>query len=310
MIGVACVQPRAVKLSGMRHAFLVLVLLLAGLPATVHAQFPLEDFAYTACGAGESLFRSGLEPPEAVPGVRPSGGVDVTAGALNPSVFVPETGLLRAYRLYLPSSYGSHRAWPLVVALHGAAGSAAAAPNAADAVRSLWEGAAEAGRFLVLVPIASGSQGGWVPAADTPTLACAIAAVERRFNIDRARRHLWGFSAGAHYGHAVALGNASRFAAYGANAGALLALSCGPPGSGASCDVLLPQAARRIPALLRVGDLDPLAPHAQADLTRFQAAGWLPGSEVELVLFGGGHQAGLADVTAAWAWFEDRALSP
>jgi hypothetical protein len=294
----------------MRRYLPLLIVFLAGLPAFARAQFPLEDFAFTACGAGESLFRSGLEPPEAESGVWPSGGVDVAAGALNPSVFVPESGQQRAFRLYLPSSYGSHRAWPLVVALHGAAGSAAAAPVAADGVRSLWEGAAEAGRFVVLAPIASGSQGGWIPAADTPAVACAIAAVERRFNIDRARRYLWGFSAGAHYGHAVALGNATRFAAYGANAGALLALSCGPTGSGAACDVLLPQAARRIPALLRVGDIDPLAPHAQADFARLETAGWLPGSEVSLALFAGGHQAGLADVAAAWAWFEDRALSP
>lgn len=304
------VQAIRVKLSRMRRLFSVLFLVFAGLPAIARAQFPLEDFAFTACGAGESLFRSGLEPPEAVPGTRPSGGVDVAAGALNPSVFVPDTGQQRAFRLYLPSSYGAHRAWPLVVALHGAAGSAAAAPAAADAVRSLWEGVAETGHFVVLAPISSGSQGGWVPAFDTPAIACAIAAVERRFNIDRARRYVWGFSAGAHYGHAVALGNASRFAAYGVNAGALLALSCGPTGSGASCEVLLPLATRRIPALLRVGDLDPLAPHAQADLVRLEAAGWASGSEVALAFFAGGHQAGPADVAAAWAWFQDRALSP
>jgi hypothetical protein len=108
----------------------------------------------------------------------------------------------------------------------------------------------------------------------------------------------------------VALGNSTRLAAHAVNAGALWALACGQPATAFDCAVLLPQAARRIPVLLRVGNADPLEPYVTGDAGRFTNAGWLPGQEIAIEYFAGGHSAGAADLEAAWSWFEGRALPP
>lgn len=281
-------------------------LLLATVP--VRAQFAIEDFAFTACGQAEPLFRSGLEAAEQA-GVRASGGAGGSAsGAVSLQIRVPDTGRTQTFLLHVPTDYHDQAAWPLVVALHGSPGTAAAAPSAAAAIRELWQPVADREGVLVLAPIASGSQGGWVPTFDTPALACALAGIERAWNVDRARRYLWGFSAGGHYGHGLALGNARRFAAYAVNAGVLLAFACGSPGSPSDCAATLPQVARRIPVSLRVGTLDALQPYVSGDATRFQAAGWLAGTELTYSTFVGGHLIGSADVEVAWAWFGPRRL--
>lgn len=265
------------------------------------AQFTLENFALTQCGAAEPMFRSGLENDEAA-GVRASGGRSATAmGAVSFDVVVPDTGRTHTMLLQVPATYDGSQAWPLVVALHGAAASPAAA---AASIRALWQPTADLEGALVLTPIATGNSGGWAPDFDTPALACAIAQVERGYDVDRARRYLWGFSAGAHYGHALALANSTRFAAYAVNAGALQAFAC----TAATCATLLPTVARRIPVQLRVGSNDPLESHTDADEARFQAAGWTVGSELRTSKFVGGHTVAAADAGWAWSWFEGRSL--
>jgi poly(3-hydroxybutyrate) depolymerase len=282
----------------------LLLLLLAIAPAA-RAQFPLEDFALTQCGRAEPLFRSGLEGEEAA-GVRASGGkAAVQTGAVSIAVTVPDTGRSHTFLLQVPQAYEAARAWPLVVALHG---SAASPPDAAALIRTLWQPTADLEGTLVLAPIASGNSGGWAPDFDTPALACALAEVERRYDVDRARRYLWGFSAGAHYGHALALANSTRFAAYAVNAGALYGFACGQPASGYPCETLLPTVARRIPVQLRVGSNDGLESYTDGDEQRLQAAGWVSGETLRKNKFVGGHTVGAGDVGWAWAWFEGRAL--
>lgn len=290
-------------------AFPAFLLLLATMP--VRAQFAREDFAVTACGQAESLFRSGLETAEQA-GVSASGGAGGDAsGAISLEISVPDTGRTQTYLLHVPVGYHDQAAWPLVVALHGSPGSAAAAPAAAASMRVLWEPLSDREGLLVLAPIASGNQGGWVPSWDTPALACALATIERAWNVDRARRYLWGFSAGGHYGHGLALGNAGRFAAYAVNAGVLQAFACGLPGSLSDCATTLPQVARRIPISLRVGILDTrLRPSVIGDADRLEVAGWLPGVDLTYSEFYGGHTVGNADIDAAWGWFAPRPLLP
>jgi poly(3-hydroxybutyrate) depolymerase len=209
--------------------------------------------------------------------------------------------------LHVPAGYRPDTPAPLVLALHGAPGSAAAAPSAAAAVRTMWTVLAERVGAIVLAPIAGGSQGGWVPGRDTPAIACALGEVERRYAVDLDRRYLWGFSAGGHYGHALALGNAGRFAAYAVNAGALQALSCSATaGNPNDCAVLLPQALRPIPASLRVGTSDPLRGYLQADSGRLELAGWERPGQLSYSEFLGGHTVSVADAEAAWAWFAPR----
>lgn len=290
-------------------AFPAFLLLLATMP--VRAQFAREDFAFTDCGQAESLFRSGLETAEQA-GVSASGGAGGDAsGAISLQISVPDTSRTQTFLLHVPMGYHDQAAWPLVVALHGSPGSAAAAPAAAEAIRDLWQPLANREGVLVLAPIASGPQsGGWVPSLDTPALACALAGIERAWNVDRARRYLWGFSAGGHYGHGLALGNAGRFAAYAVNAGALQAFACGSPGSPSDCAVTLPQVARRIPVSLRVGVQDPLLPYVSGDAGRFQTAGWTAATDLLYATFVGGHTVEATDAETAWAWFQTHSISP
>jgi predicted esterase len=285
-----------------------LLLLSAGSDAL--AQYAADDFATTDCGVQSSLFRSGLEAAE-VDGARPSGGGGGSAlGASGFDVFVTDTLRTHPVLVFVPADYDPHSAWPLVVLMHGAAGSAAAAPNAAAGVRSLWAGTAQAQGVLLLAPVASGSQGGWVPDVDTPALACAIEEIQRRYNIDTSRRSLWGFSAGGHYGHSLALGNSTRFAAYAVNAGVLHALACEPDGMIGDCELTLPLVSRRIPVGIRVGTGDSLRPYASGDFQRFDALGWSPGVDLTYSEFAGGHTIGAQDVTWAWAWLAPFRLDP
>jgi hypothetical protein len=300
------VQPSGRRIRAMFRSALV-SLLLCAVASPVRAQFMLEDFAATTCGAGESLFRSGLEAAESG-GAIPSGGGGGDVGVFDLAVAVPDTGRLQTVRVLVPDGQDASLAAPLVVVLHGAAGSPANAAAAAAAMRNLWATVSTRESAIVLAPIASGASGGWVPAWDTPALACAIAQLERRYNIDRSRRFLWGFSAGAHYGHALALGNAERFGAYAINAGALWALACGQPGTASDCAVTLPQVTRRIPVRLRVGSTDPLASYVQGDAVRFDQAGWA--NAVSSGLVSGGHTVGNADIEAAWGWFAAHRLPP
>lgn len=293
----------------MRAACLPLALLAWLAPAPATAQIGADDFDLTQCGAFDSMFRSGLEAAE-VTGVRASGGSGGAVGLHSLSVHVPDTGRTHTVLLLVPTHYSDASAWPLVMALHGAAGSTAAAGTAAVQIRDLWQPLALREGVLIVVPVASGSQGGWVPGLDTPALACALASIERQYNVDRARRHLWGFSAGAHFSHSLALSNPGRIASYAANAGALFALACAPSGSPGACDVTLPGVPRRVPVSLRVGSTDPLQPYAFGDFGRFANAGWSAGAERQYQEFSGGHTLQMADIEAAWAWFAPRRLSP
>ena len=288
------------------RVLLALLVLACALPAS--AQLAVHDFALTACGAREPLFRSGLEAAEQ-PGVRASGGASDTApGAGLVQVVVPDNGRMHRGYLQVPPSYSPQTAAPLVLVLHGAAGSPAAADEFAGLFRDFWANDAAVLGAVVLAPVASGNSGGWVPALDGPAIACLLAEAERLLNIDRSRRYLWGFSAGAHYAHALALGNAQRIAAYSVKAGAMAALACSPYSGVAACANVLQSASRRIPVQLRVGTSDPLQPQTTADLQSLQTAGWLLATDLEATSTPGGHEVLFEDASAARAWFAGRAL--
>lgn len=267
------------------------------------AQLAAYDLALTECAPDEPMFRSGLEPAELV-GVRPSGGAwEVGPDADILDVQVTQTGRIHRAYMALPPGYSPLVAAPVVVVLHGAAGSDAAADQAAQTFRDFWTAPAAGFGAIVITPVASGASGGWVPSLDGRGIACLLAEAERRYNIDRSRRYIWGFSAGAHYGHALALGNASRFAAYAVKAGALGSLVCSPYTTSEDCaDVLMP-VPRRIPAQLRVGGADPLRNYTGADAASFALAGWVSGVDLQASQVSGGHQVGAADASAAIVWF-------
>lgn len=225
-------------------------------------------------------------------------GGDATAGDHDDAVYVPEQGVTRSFAYRVPAGYDPAVPAPLLVALHGTASNVA---SAAATMRANWASTADAAGAIVLTPFGTGSGGGW-NGRDAATIAAALARLESRYNVDRRRRHLWGYSAGGHFGHAVVLDDPAPWASYGVSAGALRQYACDAPGA-PSCAALLgaANAANRVPVSIFVGTSDPLQPWAAGDPARFRNAGW-PDDEVRYVEFAGGHTYYLLQLPDIWAW--------
>jgi phospholipase/carboxylesterase len=107
--------------------------------------------------------------------------------------------------LYVPEYYSPDRAWPLVVALHGGAGSG----------RSFlwtWLRDARAHGAILVAPTAIGDT--WAltgPDPDTPNLARIVEAVRARWSIDAKRLLLTGMSDGGTFAYVAGLEPASPF---------------------------------------------------------------------------------------------------
>lgn len=260
------------------------------------------------CAAPYAMFADGFEGDGAITR-DPSAGSGGVAGATSRTIVVPGVGH-RTFHLHVPQQLDPARPAPLLLVLHGAAGSPALANAAAQQLRSAWGAIVDAAGFITLAPVASGASGGWlVPpgVSDYDVIAAVIADVEARYNVDRSRRHAWGFSAGGHVLHDLMLGpyypalDEEAFAGYAVAAGALAALACNGV-SDAGCDALLDGASREIPVWLQVGVSDPLRAYVQADRGRFEARGWVEGGTLRYAEFGGGHTYTEALMREAWGF--------
>lgn len=217
------------------------------------------------------------------------------------------TGRTHHYYLFVPEHDPAAAPLPVMLALHGAAGPQQAA-HAARGIRDAWVESAQRGGFAVVAPVASGPNGGWVPTIDYPALDAMLDDLGAHYNVDFSRLHAWGFSAGGHVLHDLALhrrGHApdiDRFASYAVSAGVLQAVACNPqiPTQPPDCTTLLTQAPRRIPVSLSVGDSDSLLPIVQNNRDLFIHAGWLPGHTLEYTVFAGGHLIQPRDFNARW----------
>ncbi len=189
-----------------------------------------------------------------------------------------------SYQLYLPKAYDPAKSWPLVSLFHGQGGSGAN-------IRDYWAPVAESNGFVVLATTSTGTSGGWSGSQDIPRYEAAFNDAMKAYSIDTSRLYIWGFSAGAHFVHAIALMNADLFAAYAVNAGVLAAFV----GTGAPAAAL-----RKIPVSIRIGDADPMLSQARQDHDRFRAAGWVDGSSLAYSEFSGGHQLLAGDRQLAW----------
>ena len=196
----------------------------------------------------------------------------------------------QTYYLYIPSSYNPSTPMPVLFGFHGAGGSGTA-PAAAQQVRNDWATVAAAGGFIVVAQAATGSGGGWVPSTDVSVLNDIITDVWAAYNVDTKRVYGWGFSAGGHLMHAIGLGNASFFAAYGVSAGVLAALA----GTSAPAS-----ATRKIPVDIHIGTSDSLLTYAQQDKTAFQGAGWTLGTNLYYTEFSGGHTYTTSHLGEIW----------
>ena len=171
------------------------------------------------------------------------------------------------------------------------AGSDAGFSAAAQAARNDWATVANTGGFIVVAQASTGSGGGWLPSNDSAILNEIITDVFTAYNIEQNRIYGWGFSAGGHFIHALALQNSTFFAAYGVNAGILQALA------GASAPT---SATRKVPVDIHIGTSDSLLPYAQQDKTTFQNAGWTLGTDLHYTEFSGGHTYTTTHLSQIW----------
>lgn len=194
------------------------------------------------------------------------------------------------YYLYIPSSYNPSNPVPVMFAYHGQAG-AGNADAAAQQVRSDWQSVAESNDFIVIAQVGTSASGSW----DTGNVGAVLNAIINdsfgNYNIEQNRVYAWGFSAGGHLVHALALQNTGFFAAYGVSAGVLQALA----GTSAPSS-----AARQIPVDIHVGSSDSLQPSAAQDRQTFQNAGWTLNSDLFYTEFSGGHTYSTSHLSDIW----------
>jgi hypothetical protein len=194
----------------------------------------------------------------------------------------------------------------------------------AQTTRDDWITAASAGGFIVAAPIAhdviydSSCQCNGVSwllppssfATDYDEFAAVLADVESAYNIEKTRIYGWGFSAGGHVMHDLAVNtystafNASTMAAYGASSGVLEALACAGL-SNVQCQQLLTNLPRRIPVDIHIGNNDTLlVQDAQNDQVLFENAGWQdqgnPPYELYYSIFVGGHTYTIPQLGDIW----------
>ena len=198
---------------------LVLTLVLASPLAGAATTFALPPWM---CTRGDTVFRADFDADGVIPH-QPSNGTGGTfPGDVTRTISVPGHGTHTFY-LRLPPDYSPGRSWPLLLALHGDGGPGQATQSALQ-VRSDWSNWSDPRGFIVLAPVASGSQGGWQPDVDVPVMSAALDDTLARYNVEETRVYLWGYSAGAHVAHALAIENTDYFAAYGVSAGSLTCL--------------------------------------------------------------------------------------
>lgn len=262
------------------------------------------------CAHPDAIFVDGFQPASAITRL-PSNGSGGATGSISRVVSVPGYlgGSFTIY-LHVPSTYSPSHPVPLVLALHGQAGSPAAAATAAQAVRNAWASIADSNGFIVIAPVATGSVGDWNLPPPNPSdysiFAAAIADAEAAYNIDTSRRIGWGFSAGGHVMHDIIFNDfgapvsIDTFAAYSVSAGDLQGLAC--QGQSASqCNAIVAGASRHIPIDIHVGNTDPLLPFATSDRNLFQANGWTLLSDLWFTTFAGGHTYATAQLGEIWS---------
>ncbi len=258
------------------------------------------------CTHPDALFIDGFQPAAGITRL-PSNGSGGATGNISRTVTIELWGTHTIY-LHVPPSYLPSHPVPLVLALHGQAGSPAAADTAAQAVRNAWAPVADANGFIVIAPVATGSTGGWIAPPPNPSdydiFAAAIVDAEAAYNIDRSRRIGWGFSAGGHVMHDIMFNDfgapvsIDTFAAYSVSAGALEGFACSSP---TTCNALVATASRRIPVDLHVGNTDPLLPYVTSDRNIFLNNGWVTSSNLWFTTFSGGHTYATFQLTEIWS---------
>ena len=278
-----------------------------------------------ACNANnDRIFRSGLQNGEIVPSTPSLGSGGAAPGIQLRTLNIAGLGSgTQKIHLYVPPGYDPAHATPLVIALHGTAGSMANADLYAQDVRNTWQSVAATRGFIVAAPVANGASGSWkdgfsAPPNDYTFLAAVMADLRAAYNIDDSRIQLWGFSAGGHVAHdlivngPIAALDQQHVAAYSVSAGRLFSLAC-LGDTEEQCQARLDTMARKPPFDLHLGTADPMygPPYnAVQDPPRFETAGWVMDDTLNFYVFGGGHTYEAGHFVDIWNFFCRFALSP
>jgi hypothetical protein len=284
------------------------------------------------CSSSDTIFRSGFADGEQVPRDASNGSGGAGIGTSQRYLHIAGLGTgNQTYYVYVPNGYTPSRPWPLVIALHGLA-PWSSRNSYGSATRNDWASVISATGFLVAAPVAddqvdvSGTPGAtWrVPPASAPTdydlIAAVIADMEGAYNVERTRIYGWGFSAGAHVMHDLALGTYSppsfgnaTIAAYGISAGGLQQLVC-PTSVDASCSLQLSAVPRKLPVDIYLGNTDPLYTNATKsagdDPSILANAGWVMGQNLQFTLFNGPHTYTTTQLSDIWAHLCPYAVVP
>jgi len=258
------------------------------------------------CPQSDPIFANGFEATPAIPSQPSQGSGGAYPGDVTRSVTVGSLGA-RNYYLHLPANYTPAKAWPLLLVLRGSTQASLAAEDAAaQQVRAGWSSWSDSAGFIVVSVVGTSTQGGWGAANDGMEISLDLDDAMASYNVERSRIYLWGFSAGAHYGHGLALDNPDYFAAYGVSAGSLERYACtdaGVPAQGIpSCTALLGGAQPKIPVDIHLGNTDPLYLQYGAgnDPARFEANGWTLNRNLYYTLFAGGHTYTIPQLGEIW----------
>jgi hypothetical protein len=281
------------------------------------------------CSHPDSIYASQFEAAEPmIPHDPSAGGGGDYPGAQTRTLYVAGLGSgAQSYYIYVPAAYTPTRPWPLLLALHGVA-PYGSADSYATTIRNNWIAAAEAGGFIVAAPVANEIyyQNGapyavtWmVPPTSGPNdydLFAAIRAdLESAYNVERTRIYGWGFSAGGHVMHDLAVNgfsdalNVNTMAAYGVSAGDLAALACYGISS-TVCGQHLAALPRKIPLDIHIGNSDPNYAYAKADRALFEAEGWVRRETIYYNTFSGGHEYTIAQLSDIWGNLCPQAVTP
>lgn len=282
-----------------------------------------------ACAHPDAVFVDEFDRGSPVPHDPSGGSGGAYPGKQSRSLHIADLGTgTQTYYLYLPSDYTPAHSWPLLMVLHGVA-PYGSQNSYASTTRDNWIAAATAGRFIVAAPVADEVyyDANFKPYAvswlvpptvgpnDYDMFAQIRADIESAYNIERTRIYGWGFSAGAHVMHDLAVNtysaafNASTMAAYGVSAGLLQGLACPGP-TDAGCAPLLASLPRRIPVDIHIGTSDPDYALAAADHNLFVAQGWTDAQTIHYVEFGGGHTYTITQLGAIWNNLCPNAVTP
>lgn len=252
-----------------------------------------------SAGAVQSSFDPNHGGGGANPGTGTGGSGGQYPGSFTVPIAVQNLGTQNIH-IYVPNSYSPATPMPMLIGLHGAGGPGTA-PAAAQQVRNDWATVAATQGFIVVAIEATGSQGGYIVNEAGMVINAAITEMYATYNIDTKRVYGWGFSAGGHLMHLLALDNSNFFAAYGVSAGVLAGLAS-QYGVGPST------AARKIPCAIHIGTTDQLHPHALNDRTAFQNAGWSIGSTLQFTEFSGGHTYSTTHLSQIWQFIGSKSL--